>query len=131
MTEAERVLAALRSEDDPLFSQVASGLSAGRMPSATSQASSGSSAHREASGSLHGAGSGSVSSATAQPEPPPPPRFSTFSAFKKKLLPKLARGKKQALPPVPKVASVLPPGTMGNGYSPGSYDHFAAEAGKQ
>ena len=130
MTEAERVLAALRSEDDPLFSQVAPVLSAGRLPSVTSQGSSGSSAHREASGSLHGAGSGSVSSATAQPEPPPP-RFSTFSAFKKKLLPKLARGKKQALPPVPKETIVLPPGTMGNGYSPGSYDHFAAEAGKQ
>lgn len=112
-TQAEKLLDRLKSSDDPLFEHVASSLAAGREPVST----------EPAPGTLH--------AAPASAMPPPPPKFSTFSAFKKKLMPKFGKPKKtdDSFPAVPPPTTQLPPGALGHGYSPGSYDHFAAEAG--
>lgn len=107
--EAEELLARLRSDDDPLFADVAASVAAGEEPPA---------AARPAAASV-------VSTASV----PPPPRVSSFAAFKRKLLPRIGRSRKSEHAPVPRASNELPPGTLGHGYSPGSYAHFAAEAG--
>lgn len=110
--EAEKLLSKLRTADDPLFAHVAPVLAAGVEPTASVP--------------VEVAAQPGVGSA----QQPAKAKTSTFAAFKRKLLPKLRKsGSNGQLRTVPSTSNELPPGTLGQGYSPGNYDHFAAEAG--